>query len=211
MIHLASGLTDAVGNAFYQEFIRRGVVGMPPVNGEDPGTGTKAPPGYGKRFGERLYAILLGKSRNVDTVEEALSVSLTQLAEGKLGRISPGFPLRDAEQYVTRMALNNQATLWRKGRNRSNEDINDRADLTDPNSFKNLDTLLPHTELTQLLQDLEKVNSRAPLWLEAKLDGLSSVEIASEWGVGKSAVANWEKQYIPKIKRVVLRYLQEAA
>jgi hypothetical protein len=221
MLHIASSLTDTVGRVFYGEFVKHGVVDMPPINGEVPAKTLKTvPSGYGKRFGERLYATLLSKSRNPDAAEEALSITMSQVVEGKLKSLREGAALREAEQYVVQMALNNLLSAWRKEHGRTDrgnarymEDIDsdNLLDLSNPASFRSLDHMLPKAELSRLMAELEKLNERAPSWLEAKLDGLGGTEIAQEWGVGKSRIVGWEQRYLPEIKRVLTKYIQDAA
>ncbi len=220
LLHIASSLTDIFGRAIYQEFIRSGVVDMPPINGATPGRDlTKVPPGYGKSFGDRLYASLLSKSRNPDVVEDVLSTLMTNIAAGKM-KIREGSSLREAESYATQAALYLLKAVWRKDKNRheeslppSNSEVEDdvQINLADPNSFRHLDKLIPKSEISRLMRELERINERAPSWLEAKLDGLTGVEIAQEWGVGKSRVTGWEQDYVPAIKRVLTRYVQDAA
>lgn len=220
MLHLASNLTDIFGRAVYQEFIRAGVPDMPPINGQTPSRDLKrVPPGYGKKFGDRVYAMILNKSRNPDTAEEVISTLMVNIAAGKIG-ISEGTSLYTAEGYVVQSAINTLKMVWRKenlhkekGLTQFDTDDAEAAqlDFADPNSFRHLEKMLPESELNHLMRDLEHVHKRAPSWLEAKLDGLTGVELAQEWGVGKSQVANWEKDYMPDIKRVLTRYLQDAA
>lgn len=222
MLHIASSLTDTLGKVVYSEFIKAGVAEMPPLNGEVPARGDikpgKLPSGYGKRFGERLYAALLAKSRNPDTVEEAISNLMLKIADGRLGSVREGSNLREAEQYVIRQALSELSNLWRKehGRGERSQRFTDDIDevgvnLSDPNSFRELDQMLPKSELSKLMRDLESVNERAPSWLEAKLDGLTGTQLAQEWGVGKSRIVGWEDRYLPAIKKVLTKYIQDAA
>lgn len=223
MLRIASGLTETVGKVLYAEFIKAGVAEMPPIKGETPAKGPikpeKLPSGYGKRFGERLYAALLSKSRNPDTVEEAISNLLLKAADGRLGDIRDGASLREAERYVVQVGLQELKYLWRKEQGRSDHqqrrmvDIDDevQVNLSDPNSFRHLDQMLPKDELARLMRDLEAVDPRAPSWLEAQLDGVSNVQLAQEWGVGKSRITGWENDHVPAIKRVVMKYVQDAA
>jgi DNA-directed RNA polymerase specialized sigma24 family protein len=218
MLHLASSITDSFGRASYLEFIRAGVVDMPPLNGAPPSRDLKSvPPGYGKKFGDRVYAVLLSSSRNPDVVEDALSRTLMKMVDGKL-HLREGSSLRDAESYVLLAAKNSLKEIWRQKKPEQSFPTSDpeneddvQINFMDPNSFRHLDKLIPKTELGRLMADLERVNERAPSWLEAKLDGLTGVEIAQEWGVGKSRITNWEHDNVPAIKRVLLRYIQEAA
>jgi DNA-directed RNA polymerase specialized sigma24 family protein len=220
LLHIASSLTDTVGRVIYQEFIRAGIVDMPPINGETPSRDIKkVPPGYGKRFGDRLYAMLLSKSRHPDTVEDTLSIVMQHITEGKM-HLREGSTIREAENYITQVALNTIKTIWRREKTRFEDSFqptdtdvegDPQINFADPNSFRHLDKLIPKSELTRLMADLADVHERAPGWLEAKLEGLKSIEIAQEWGVGKSGVSEWERKYVPSIKRVLVQYIQDAA
>ncbi len=209
ILKLAYSITETVGRVCYAEFLKANVEGMPP--GAEPGTKPeRLPPGYGQRFGERLYALLLQKSRNPDMVEEVLAELMVTASKGKFD-IRPGTTLRGAEQYVIRAALNILINIIRSNKRNQTEEIDDTVDVSDPNAFQSLDKMLPRAELERLMQDLSRINPRAPSWLEAQLEGLRNVELAEEWGVSKSNITGWEQRYVPEIKKVVLRYLREAA
>lgn len=220
MLHLASGLTSDVGKVLYAAFLKAGVDGMPPVKDVEKAVKNPAllPTGYGKRFAERLYATLLSKVRNPATVEDILGRLMEQVAQGKLEGLKPGSPLIAAEQFVMTMAMRLRSEYIRKEFGRPDrslkprmEQLDETIDFEDPDSFKNFGELLPSSEVERLMRDLSKIDTRAPSWLEAKLSGLSNVEIAEEWGVGKSRVTGWEKDHLPAIKKVILRYVEEAA
>jgi len=208
MVRLAYGLTDTAGRVFYALFLDSGVQGMPP--GAEPGTKPeRLPPGYGKRFGERLYAMLLQKAKDPDTVESVIADMLLTVSRGKF-KVDENTTLRGAEQYVMKAALNHLINALRSKRRM--EDINGEGiDVSDPSAFRNLDEFLPRADIQKLLHDLERVDKRAPSWLEAQLDGLKNVELAEEWGVAKSYISNWEKANLPKIKQIVMKYVQNAA
>ena len=223
-IHLASSLTDTVGKVIYHAFIQAGVEGMPLISGEPPTLEKfkrpeRLPSGYGKRFAEKLYALLLAKARNPDVVEEVLSQFLVKVAQGKLEGLKPGAPIGMAEGYVSQMVvrvlmdhLRAEFGRHEKSRKPKLEDIDAEGfNPADPDAFRHLDKMLPRSEMTRLMRDLEQVNDRAPSWLEAKLNGLKGVEIAEEWGVGKSRITEWENRYVPEIKAIMIQYLQDAA
>jgi hypothetical protein len=221
MLHIASSLTDAVGRAFYHEFVKAGVADMPAINGEVPARTVKSvPAGYGKRFGTLLYVIVLKKVHNPDLTEEILTEALLRVAAGKLKLLREGSSLKEAERYSIQLVQNTISDVFRKNVGQGKErrpqrfqDIDDDpvVNLADPNAFRALDRMISRSDLTKLMRDLEKVDARAPSWLEAKLDGCSSTDIARDWGVGKSRVSGWEKEFLPDIKRVLSRYVQDAA
>ncbi len=210
LVKLSYGLTETVGRIFYSLFLDSGVEDMPP--GAEPGTKPdRLPSGYGRRFGERLYAMLLQKARNPSLVEDVLSEMMVTVSRDKFN-FPPGTSLKGAEQYVIRTAVNHLINLIRSNKHNDRYiDIDDMVDVSDPNSFQNLDNVLPRQELEKLMEDLRRVHPRAPSWLEAQLEGLKNVELAEEWGVSKSNITGWEHKYVPDIKKVVMKYLREAA
>lgn len=235
MLHLASGVTDILGRVAYAAFIKAGVEGMPAVRGEAPNAvqhsnPDKLPSGYGKRFGEKVYAILLKKLRDPELVEEVMSQILIRISSGKVAEnLRPGTTLSGAENYVLQLVSRVMQDYFRSEHGREDrgtrrqkiyldhpvtgnpEFEKEKIDLADPTSFKDLDTMLPKHEIPKLMRDLKRVHERAPGWLEARLDGLTGSDIGEEWGVGKTAVAEWEKRYVPAIKKVLSEYIQAAA
>lgn len=225
MLYLASSLTDSLGKVIYFELIKSGVTNMPDVNGAPahefvdkyPRNPERLPAGYGRKFADRIYATLLGKARNPNTVEEAISDYLVTLSRKGIP-VPEGSTLAQAEGYVMRSVLNSlkdylkgsRGPDMRGGPSLDEEEVAEHI-LTDPQAFKNLDDMLPQSELRRLMRELEHINPRAPSWLEAQLEGLSNVELAAEWGVGKSAISEWERTNLPKIKKMVLDHIREAA
>lgn len=230
MLHLASSVTDSLGKVIYFELIKAGVDGMPDVNGapasefldKHPKNPERLPTGYGRKLADRLYAILLSKTKNPDAVEEVISDYLVTVSRKGIP-VPVGSTLSQAESYVKNSVMNALSDYFRANKGRkdrggvkpSDLSIDDEnsefGNLADPNAFKNLDDMLPQSDLRQLMRDLEHINSRAPSWLEAQLEGLSNTELAAEWGVGKSAISEWERTNLPKIKKLVLDYVREAA
>lgn len=230
MLHLASSVTDSLGKVIYFELIKAGVGDMPDVNGapasefldKHPKNPERLPTGYGRKLADRLYAILLSKTRNPDAVEEVISDYLVTVSRKGIP-VPAGSTLSQAEGYVKSSVMNALSDYFRasKGRkdrggirpdSQSLDDENSEfGNLADPNAFKNLDDMLPQADIRRLMRDLEHVNARAPSWLEAQLEGLSNTELAAEWGVGKSAISEWERTNLPKIKKIVLDYVREAA
>lgn len=230
MLHLASSVTDSLGKVIYFELIKAGVRDMPDVNGapasefvdKHPRNPERLPTGYGRKLADRLYAILLTKTRSPDSVEEVISDYLVTVTRKGIP-VPEGSTLAQAEGYVKNSVMNALSDYFRANKGRKdrggvrpdNQSLDDEdsgfGNLADPNAFKNLDNLLPQADIRRLMQELESVNPRAPSWLEAKLEGLSGVELAAEWGVGKSAISEWERTNLPKIKKLVLNYVREAA
>jgi len=233
MLYLASSLTDSLGKVIYFELIKAGVTDMPDVSGAPahefvdkfPRNPERLPAGYGRKFADRVYATLLSKTRNPDKVEEVLS-NYFVIVSRKGIPVPNDSTLAQAEGYVMRSILNSLKDYVRGESGREDrgtlkphlKSIDDPGEgeghalnIADPNAFKSLDDMLPQSELRRLMRDLEHINPRAPSWLEAQLEGLSNTELAAEWGVGKSAITMWERDHLPKIKKMVLDYVREVA
>jgi DNA-directed RNA polymerase specialized sigma24 family protein len=208
---LASTLTDTLGKVVYFELIKAGVADMPDVNGapasefveKHPRNPERLPTGYGRKLADRIYAMLLSKTRNPDAVEEILSNYLVTVSRKGIP-VPSTEPLEKAEKYVARSILNalsdyirgEEGREDRGGKKPKLRSLNEETpegqerfvNLSDPDAFRHLDNMLPHSDLQRLMKDLERINPRAVSWLEAQLEGVSNVDLAAEWGVGKSAI-----------------------
>lgn len=215
MLRLSYSLTDTIGRVFYAMFLNAGVEGMPP--GAAPGTTPeRLPPAYGRAFGQRVYALILQKVKDPNMAELAISNLLLEVSKRRF-TIKPGSSLKEAESYVLTSAVRSVIDEIRSQRGRGKykapkhyEGIED-IELGDPGAFRELDTLLPRSEMTRLLNELKRIDERAPSWLKAQLEGLTNVELAEQWGVSKPRITGWERDNLPKIKDVVMKYVQDAA
>lgn len=231
LVKLAFSLTETVGNSLYGLFIEQGVQGMPLVDGKPAsdvldrikGHPERLPRGYGKAFGERLYAYVLNKARQPEDADEVMSRILLKIPLKKI-KIQEGINLRAAEAYAYKMAGRELVDYFReigklKRKDRSNalpqmvpiDQMDGPLDLSDPNAFQALKDMLPQTELHRMLRDIEGIHERATSWVEAQLEGITNRELAAEWGVTPPVVNQWEQKYVSRIKQVVLRYLRDAA
>jgi len=225
ILRVASGYIDVFGRVVLAEFIKSGVEGLPPINGEPalayqdkvqgPRGPDRLPKGSGKAFGQKVYATLMAKVRNVEVVEEALSRVMLDFARGKV-RIEQGSPLPKAEAFIFHLVKNAVVDLSREQRSRPQGDMlldedGGTIDFEDPNTFRHFDQMLPRSEMSSFLRELEKVHPKAVPWLEAKLEGLSSREIADEWGVSPPRVNQIENAFMPKLRALLQEYIQAAA
>lgn len=78
----------------------------------------------------------------------------------------------------------------------------------------NVERLLPPVALDLLKFDFDKlmgavelVHHRAPSWVLARLEGLTNVEIAQEWGVSPTYITNWFDLYGLHVQAVFAEYL----
>lgn len=81
--------------------------------------------------------------------------------------------------------------------------------------FCNVERLLPSVELDTLPFDFDKlmaavaeIHPRATSWIKARLEGLTDVETAEQWGVTPQYVMRWRYAYELKIKAVFAEFLE---
>jgi len=219
---------EAFGRFAYAEFLKAGVEGLPDIGGQPalslrdkiqgPRAADKLPRGYGRDFGTKVWKVALAKYHNPEIVEDAISRVMMKLVAGD-ARIREGSPLKVAEGFLITAVLNTATDLLRKKKWESPSLVRrdeesggyTEIDITDPGAFKDLEHMLPRSEMMKVMRDLKQVHDRAPSWVEAQLDGLSNIEIASEWGVSPAAVSQWVKKYEPQIEAVFNKYLRAVA
>lgn len=131
---LASSSTDAFGKVMYGEFLQRGVVGMPDVNGKPAAdlqithnTTNRLPHGYGREFGSKAFKILMGKYHNPQMVEDLMGDFLLRFLEKGSKHLKPGTPLKEAENYVLR-GLQNDALNWLRKKRETSDMLNRPGD-----------------------------------------------------------------------------------
>ena len=222
---LAGDGLDAFSRTVYAEFIKSVVRGMPDVSSGKAALdlvqdvarrGAEAlPVGYGRPFASRVFKTLVSKFSDLSLVEDAMSQVLLQVARGKL-HIHNGSSLHEAESYIITVAMNAARDILRaRGRRREHSLVHERdeqaaVDVEDPEAFRQLDTLMPASELRAVLRELGELHPRAPEWLKARLDGQSGQEISELWQTTPSYVSKWQRTYLPAIKKVVEHHLREA-
>jgi DNA-directed RNA polymerase specialized sigma24 family protein len=222
---LAADSLDAFGRVVTAQMILAVVRGIPDIGSRPASDWIQdvnrrgpdvLPAGTGRAFASRVYKILLSKFTDPEVAEEAMSKVMLQAARGKL-HLHNGSEVHDAESYIITIALNAARDLLRaQGRRREDSLVRERddqqttIDVEDPEAFARLDKLLPASELRVVLRDLGEVHPRAPEWLQARLQGDSGQEIATDWGTTPSYVSKWQRQYVPAIRRVVEHHLRQA-
>lgn len=233
LAHLLSKLAidtqEAFGRLAYAEFLKAGVNGLPDIQGQPalnfrekfkgPRAADKLPRGYGKDFGVRVWKIAMAKFYQPEVVEEAISQVMIKMVSGG-AHLREGSDLKTAEAFVI-TAVMNAATdaLRKKKRNVSERSLiqddgdggSEEIDISDPNAFRDMERMVPHSEMAKIMRDLKKVDDRAPSWVEAQLEGLSNVDIAEQWNVSPTYVTKWVRQYTDDIQEVFAKYFREAA
>lgn len=226
LLVLAGDSLEAFGRASYGECIRAVVHGLPDLPNGKPALdlvqdvqrrGADAlPAGYGRPFAVRVFKVLISKFGDHEIAEEAMSHVLLQIARGKI-HIRNGSSLQEAEAMLIVVALNGARDALRaRGRRREqplireDDDAQTTVDVEDPQAYEQLDKLLPASELKTLLRELVEVHPRAPDWLQARLQGDSGQDIASDWGTTPSYISKWQRTYVPQIRKRLEHHLRQA-
>lgn len=223
---LAVDTQEAFGRFAYAEFLKAGVEGLPDIKGQPalslrgeiqgPRAADKLPRGYGKPFGVKVWKIALSKFHNPEIVEEAISRVMMRLVAGDM-KIREGADIKSAESLIVTSVINAATDVLRKQKRetpslmREDDGEYTEVDISDPHAFRDMERMVPKSEMTKIMRELKQVNDRAPSWVEAQLDGLSNVEIADEWGVSPAYVTKWTRTYLDKIQAIFTKYLRAVA
>lgn len=233
MLRLASDTIDTLGRFIAAEFIKAGLQGLPDINGEPaeawkekvvgPSGPNKLPRNYGREFAKQIYARLMSKSGGkIELVEDVLSELMLKLLKGG-ARISESHTLKEAQGYVQVAADHLLLDTLKSQRRKHNlnmpmlvDEEGATFDVSDPNSFKDLNDLLPTAELNRMFSELERYHPRAKQWVQFQFEGMTDKEIGEQWGdegdpISKSGIKMWENKHLPKIKQIMTKYLQDAA
>lgn len=223
---LAVDTQEAFGRFAYAEFLKAGVVGLPDIGGQPalslrdkiqgPRAADKLPRGYGKAFGTKVWKVTLAKFRNPELVEEAISRVMLKMHSGDM-KLREGSDLKTAENFVVTSVINATTDVIRRQKRETPSLVKDEdgeaaeVDISDPHAFQSLENMISPSEMSKIMQDLGKINVRAPAWVEAQLEGLTDRELAAEWGVTPSAIINFKNRYLDKIQAVFNKYLRAVA
>lgn len=226
LLVLAGDSLDTFGRATYAEMIKAVVRGMPETaDGRQAldlvqdvaSRGAEAlPSGYGRQFAARVFKVLLTKFSDPEAVEEAMARVLVQIARKKI-HVRNGSDLREAESLFLTVALNAARDYLRTKSRRREDSLTHQRDeeaphlnIEDPESFRQLEEVLPERQLQTLINELAAVHPRAPQWLRARLEGQTGQEIAQAWGTTPSWVSKWQRMYLPQVQQVVVHNLRSA-
>lgn len=218
---------EAFGRFAYAEFLKAGVEGLPDINGQPalslrgeiqgPRAADKLPRGYGKDFGKKVWTFAFHKFRDMELVEDGISHVMMRMVKGEV-QVREGSTLKSAENLIVTSVLNATMDALRAKKRaapslmrENDEDGYAEIDIADPHAFKELEQMLPRSEMARLMNDLKSIQDRAPSWVEAQLDGLTDRELATEWGTTPSYLINWKKRYLEEIHEVIRRHLHAVA
>jgi RNA polymerase sigma factor (sigma-70 family) len=219
-LKLSFSITDTLGKVVYAQFALAGVEGLPPIKGQDalsmPETLFKhperLPTGYGKNFANQIYAYLLKKTRNPAKVEEVISEMLMRITKGF--DLRNGIPLGQAESYVFRLANFALTDVMRKKQrgdvslDSPTDDEDYRLDPADPQTYRDLEDLIPQSELNDILRAIGKVHPKAVDWFKGQLEGVTNRDLAEQWGVSEPRVNQLVHVIEPAVKKILQQHLQ---
>ena len=234
-LRLGSGIVDAFGQVAYAEFIKRGITGLPDI-GNDPAAswqerllkagpkaGDRVPRGYGRKYAQMIWNVMLSKTKNPEMVEELMTWAVEHLIAHP-AVIKEGVSRQEAEAFVLMMLKNKSTDMFRsQGRRKKIEGpsttVDDEGeqvtlDVMDPNAFKELAEMMPEHTLKAIVHDLEALHPNAAAYIDLAFQGYEDREIAQnamlpnmDQAVSPQALNQWKKKWLPRIQQVVMKYL----
>lgn len=224
---------NSFGVAFYAEFIKAGVTGMPDVDGipaeELKGklkkAGPKAAivlrrmdPSYGRDFNQDIwrtankYTSMYGLPQ--DLAEDVLQTAVINLIRGEGKSKISTFAVHQAESYVKNQIAWRFKDLRKKmnqdpsfSMTKDDDDVEKQIDVIDPQALNNFLRILGPRAQKDFARKLRSLDPRNPdrpwSWIEAQLEGLRDSELAAEWGVTPGLVSQWRKKFEPKIRKAL--------
>lgn len=225
---ISSDIIDAFGRVVYAEFVKRGVQDLPDI-GDVPAlawqdkllklrsrAGDKLPRSYGRKFGQMAWNVVLSKARNPEVVEDAMTAVIEKLLKNPTV-IREGVTRAEAEGFVLKALKNEAIDLLRK-QTRRREEGEFTRDIADPDTLRQLEDMLPPTVLREIIRDLDRVHPSAAAYVELVFQDYDDREIAQnamlphmDGPVSPQALLNWKNRWLPKIKNIIHKHLQEAA
>jgi hypothetical protein len=199
LVALGSGALEAYGKAFYAEFLRKGVKGMPDIYGmpaeqwvaekgetfiRNPRLADKLPRGYGYELADKVKKILLAKYRDGQLVDDAMSgFFLRYLDKGHL-TFHEGVSLAEAQQFIIMSVKNELINMLRAQGKRREQSVTQESDgeevtldINDPNAFKALESVFPDWHKPKVRRDLMSIAVWVPAYLDMVTAGYSDNEI----------------------------------
>jgi hypothetical protein len=190
------------------------------------------PSDYLKGFSEAIRQKLFQRFHSEQLVDTVISNWLFRfIVEGGWQHMKDGLSLATARNYALHSMENqalNEIKVLKRDRDRSksiqetDEEGHQKIDPADPTAPAKFYDSLPTSKLPAVRRVLEqKVHPDAPLYLDLLLEGYNASEILGHGGQdtmlphlkeeGLAApYANWKKNYEPKIRQVLERFMAQA-
>lgn len=179
----STGVINGFARAVYVEFIKKGVKGLPPINGKPveevikdpnhPNVFRQLPSKYGADLGRRAYGSLLHMGLAPDAAADALQDFL--IAFLSKSPIEPGSPLHEAESFTLRglrmFAMTRRRQLKRRDRHdtplvRDDGDGEVTVDVPDE-AFDSLSRLLSQDYISRMTTEIGR--KFPPNWGDAEV------------------------------------------
>lgn len=209
---------EPLTRAIYAEMAASGIEGLPEVHGKPveslgirgPRDAHKLPKGYGGNFGSRILGFVIRKLGSAEADDFVSWYTTEKVFNNKL-KLTKGYSVKQAESFI----MDNVAKAildYRRAKNRHpTRSLVDQEgkiiDLSDPDAYRELDRTIPDGEMHRMLQELARIDPRAPQWLEYRMNERPKGELAKAWGKDPSAVSHFEQRYLREIKKVIEKHL----
>jgi hypothetical protein len=88
------------------------------------------------------------------------------------------------------------------------DDEDYRLDPADPQTYRDLEDLIPQSELNDILRAIGKVHPKAVDWFKGQLEGVTNRDLAEQWGVSEPRVNQLVHVIEPAVKKILQQHLQ---
>jgi len=206
---LAVSTTEAFGKAVYAEFLTHGVEGMPDINGRSASefdisrkpVANRLPHDYGRAFGKKAYANLMGRLHNPEVAEDVMSNFLVGFLVSGSDHIRPGASLRDAENYVL-TALHHDASnalrSWLRGEGKEVSDVYQEGE--DDGGRKKYRDIPVSVDEASMEKELKRILPRVTSKLNAiHPDGALYIKLSLVDGYTDREILGDEKHGVPSL------------
>jgi hypothetical protein len=211
LIRLAVDPQTTFGQIIYTVFLRRGVTGMPEINGKpaeeydlNKAPHHLVPPGYGRDFASKVWAAavrLLGPDGAQDMMQE-----LMLTIQSRPEKLSEGRTLSQAQGYVLGMLkLESLEAIRLRKRHPGDygehlpagggEDDAPKVELADTSAVVEIMEWINEQSrgkvMPALMRDLARIPGAVPYVQAVLRDGLTDAEIVGDYRKGRPAAVEW--------------------
>ena len=182
---LSSGTVDVFAKTVGWVFLHQKVEGLEPPPGWTPRTPINLTPGAPfAKFANEVFRRCLGKFRDAELVEDAMSEVMSKFAM-KPDLLTEGTPLQSAQGLISKSVMNLCLNKIKSKNLRRTDSLYDTdgegeehtIDVEDPKALRSLDDLLSREQMAAIKRDIAKILPWAPAYLDMVLDGHDDEEI----------------------------------
>ena len=200
MMRLAGSVPSSIGKALFMEFEKAGIE-VPRISD-------------GADWGEKTYAFLKGRrGMRHEEIEDAMQEFYIDVLSGKK-RLRGDVTLKQAMSWSLKGILNKREDRRRKTKRETGLPVDEdgvQRDVVDIKSWGQMSTMLSPRTVKSILRELPTVHKDAVEWFQMVMNGLQNREIAEQWGVARSHVSRWQRTYVPKIRKIVEKFIDPEA